>query len=95
LQVQCAVDLDELHRAFVCGEHCERGVAEVAAADGEGVARDGRDRGRPVDAGVAETVHDVFRFDAGPHDDANFRECGAHSGELVGEGLLLRVEVCG
>ncbi len=95
LEVERAVDLDEFHRAFVDREHRKCGMAQMLAADGQGVARDGWDGRRTVDACVAEAVHDVFRFDAWPHDDANLGEGGAHRGELDREGLLLRVEVCG
>jgi hypothetical protein len=68
--VQRTVDLDELHRPLVLGEHGERGVAHRAAVRGVCVRCGRRDGRRPVHSGLAEPVDDVARLDARPHHDA-------------------------
>ncbi len=70
IEVQLAMDLDELHRAAVTRENSERAIAQVTAPEGERVRGLRGDGGRPACARVSKTVHDVFRFDTGPHDEA-------------------------
>lgn len=82
------MDLDEPHRAAVSGENRNGGEPERSAPHGQGTRRGWRDRGRAVHSGVAETVHDVGRFDPGPHDDPHLGEGGPDAGEFGSQCLL-------
>jgi hypothetical protein len=93
--MQLAVYLDESHRPAVASEDRERGRAQMLPAEGLGVGCDGRDGRRTAPVRHAEPVHDVLWVDAGPHDDAQFSQLGAHVRELQGEGLLCVVELGG
>ena len=82
------MDLDESHRATVTGENRDRGEAERPAPNGQRPGCGRWNRGGAVHSGVAEPVHDVGRFDPGPHDDLQLGESGANPGEFGCEGLL-------
>lgn len=82
------MDLDESHRATVAGENRDRSEAERTAPNGQGPGCGRWNRGGAVHSGVAKPVHDVGRFDPGPHDHLQFGESGAYPGEFGREGLL-------
>ena len=82
------MDFDEPHRAAMSGENCDRGEAERSTPDGERAGRGRWNRGRAVHSGVAEAVHDVGRFDPGPHDDPHLGEGGPDAGEFGSQCLL-------
>jgi hypothetical protein len=93
VQVQLSVELDEGHGRAVAGEDGERGRAQMLALERMSVGRGRRDRRRPAAVRHAETVHDVFGLDAGPHDDAHLGEPGADVGEFDREPSLRGVEL--
>lgn len=82
------MDLDESHRATVAGENRDRGEAEGTATNAQGPGCGRWNRGGAVHSGVAKPVHDVGRFDPGPHDDLQFGESSANPGEFGRKGLL-------
>jgi hypothetical protein len=90
--VQRPVDLDEFHGAAVLGEDRERRKAEVPAPQCVRVRCRRRDRRRASHTRAAIAVHDVFGFDARPHDHAKFGEIRADGCELLGEVALRSVQ---
>jgi len=87
------MNLDELHRAAVPRKHREGGESQVSAEGGIRVRRFGRYRRRAVPSGVPKAAHDVFWFDAWPHDDAYLCERRSDFREFDGERLLGVVDV--
>jgi len=87
------MNLDELHRAAVPRKHCESGESQVSAVRGIRIRRFGWYRRRSVSSGVPKAAHDVFRFDAWPHDDAYLRELRTDFRKFDGERLLGVVDV--
>jgi hypothetical protein len=93
--VDGTVYLDQPHGAAVTGEDGQACKAEVFAAEGLGIAGDGRKRRRPLYPRLTEALDDVLRLDARPHDNADVGELCADVGELVGERALRRVDDTG
>ena len=93
VEVQVAVDLDELRGPAVAGEDREYRIAQVLALERVCVRRLGRDGTRSFDARVPKAVHDVVRLDARPQDDPEMCQLGADLGEVACERLLSCVEL--
>jgi hypothetical protein len=89
------MDLHEPHRAAVAKEDREHHRPQMLALERAGGRCLGRDRRRAAPPGHPEPVDDVVGFDAGPHDDAQLRELGAHRAELFSERALAGVEIAG
>jgi hypothetical protein len=92
VEVQLAMDLDERHRATVACEHGETPRPQVPAPQRMCIRRLGRNRRRPASVGCTKAVHDVARFDAGPHDDTKLGELGSNAGEFDGKRALRFVQ---
>jgi hypothetical protein len=93
VQVQLAMDLDEVHRPCVAHQDRERDRAQVLAREVQRGRCHRRDRRRPTALRPAKTVDDVLRIDARPHDEAQLREARADFAELDRERTLLPIEL--
>jgi hypothetical protein len=92
VEVQLAMDLDKSHRSTVAREHGETARTQMATPQRTCIRRLRRNRRRPAPVRDAVTVHDVFRFDARPHDDTKLRQLRSDSSEFYRQGALGFVE---
>jgi hypothetical protein len=92
VEVQLPVDLDESHRSVVAREHSQAARTQMAAPQRVRVRRLRRNRRRPAAMRHTESVHDVFRLDAWPHDDTELGQFRSNAGEFGAQRALRFVQ---
>jgi hypothetical protein len=88
VEMQLPMDLHQRHRPTVAGQHRQTARTQVPAPQAMGVGRFRWDRRRPAPVRHPKAVHDVGRFDPGPHHHPQLRQLGADRGESGRQGLL-------